>query len=90
MALQVTIGHASGAFANLAYAKDPLTFRTGHIVSLAFLGFGFLTVSATIILYKRPNALKARKLATVAGNAQYTVREVHELGDKALDFKYML
>ena len=90
MALQVTIGHASGAFANLAYAKDPLTFRTGHIVSLAFLAFGFLTVSATIMLYKRANALKARKLATVAGNAQYTVREVHELGDKALDFKYML
>lgn len=90
MALQVTFGNVAGAIATLAYQKDSPNFVPGHAVSIGFLCLGFITVPVTIILYKRANAEKDRKLSALAGKAQYIVDEVHQLGDKALNYKYML
>lgn len=90
MALQVTMGNVAGVIAALVYQKDSPNFVPGHAVSIAFLCLGFITVPATIVLYKRANAEKDRKLTELVGKSQYSAEEVHELGDKALDYKYIL
>ena len=90
MALQYSLGNIAGIIAALVYQKDSPKFVPGHAVSLAFLGIGLVTVSTTIILYRNANAEKDRRLSALSGKCQYGAEEVHELGDKALDYKYML
>lgn len=90
MALQFGLGNFAGAIASLTYVVDASNPVLGHTVSLVFLGLGFVTVPTTVILYKRINAAKECELAEMGGKTYNSVREVYELGDKAIDFKYML
>ena len=90
MGLQAGLGNVAGLIANFAYQKGSPRYITGHATSLAFIALSFVSVTATIILYKRANAEKDRKLSALAGKHQTSAEEVYQLGDKTLDYRYML
>lgn len=90
MGLQAGLGNISGLIANFAYQNGSPRYIAGHATALAFIALAFVSVTATVSLYKRANAEKERQLAARAGKHQTSVEEVYELGDKTLDFRYML
>jgi hypothetical protein len=55
-----------------------------------FVGIGFITVPLAIFLYTRINAKRDAELAAMGGTVNLTVKEIHELGDRAPDFRYSL
>lgn len=55
-----------------------------------FVGIGFVTVPLAIVIYTRINAKREAQLAAIGGKMNLTVKEVHELGDRAPDFRYSL
>ncbi|KAI5118654.1 hypothetical protein M0805_002574 [Coniferiporia weirii] len=91
MALQIGIGNFSGAIAaNIYRSIDAPRYIPGHGLELMFVGIGFITTPITIIVYKRINTRRAAELARTGGVVQYSIKELHDLGDRAPDFKYTL
>ncbi|THH06988.1 hypothetical protein EW145_g3694 [Phellinidium pouzarii] len=91
MALHIGIGNFAGAIASNIYrTQDQPCYIVGHGIELMFVGIGFLSIPLTIFLYTRINAQRAAELAQTDGVVQLSVEELHELGDRAPDFKYTL
>ncbi|KAL5478625.1 hypothetical protein ACEPAI_2810 [Sanghuangporus weigelae] len=75
MTLQIGIGNFSGAIASNIYrTMDAPRYILGHGLVLLFIGIGFA----------RENIEQA------GGKVDLSVEEMHELGDRAPDFKYTL
>jgi hypothetical protein len=64
---------------------DPNTPPDG--IELMFIGLGFISVPITVIIYKRINA---KRDALSTPYTTYTVQELHQMGDRAPDFRYTL
>ncbi|KAH8112963.1 MFS general substrate transporter [Phellopilus nigrolimitatus] len=91
MALHIGLGNLSGAIASNIYrSEDSPRYILGHGIELMFVGMGFITVPITIFIYTRINRQRAAELERSGGIGQYSVKEIHELGDRTPDFKYML
>lgn len=91
MALHIGIGNFAGAIASNIYrSQDAPRYILGHGLELMFVGIGFISVPVTILLYMRINRQRQRMLEERGGTTGYSVEELHEKGDKALDFQYML
>lgn len=66
-------------------------------IMLMFVGIGFTFVPIVVLLYMRINARRARimQASPVGGEdggwrAKYTDKELREMGDRAVDFRYMI
>ncbi|THH07739.1 hypothetical protein EW145_g3188 [Phellinidium pouzarii] len=91
MALHIGIGNFAGAIASNIYRnQDEPRYILGHGLVLMFIGIGFISVPLTTFIYTRINARRATELAKTGGVVQCSLEELHELGDRAPDFKYTL
>ncbi|KAL5478623.1 hypothetical protein ACEPAI_2808 [Sanghuangporus weigelae] len=91
MAVQIGIGNFGGAIASNIYrTQDAPRYVIGHGVELLFVGIGFIVTPLLILLYTRINAKREAELKRIGGITKFTVEELHELGDRAPDFKYTL
>lgn len=55
-----------------------------------FVGLGFTTCTIAILNYTRINRKRAREMEQNGGVHNYTVEDIHELGDRAPDFVYTI
>lgn len=55
-----------------------------------FVGIGFIAVPLTVYIYTRINAKRRAEMAAIGGVLNLSVKEIHELGDRAPDFRYSL
>lgn len=55
-----------------------------------FVGLGFITLPLAVVLYTHINKQRAAAVRENGGAAGMSVKEIHELGDRAPDFKYTL
>ncbi|KAA1475242.1 MFS general substrate transporter, partial [Dentipellis sp. KUC8613] len=90
MAVHIGIGNFSGAIAsNVFRSQDAPRYIIGHGIMLMFVGIGFISVPAAVLLYIRINRQRDRVAAEGSG-PKYTDKELRELGDRAPDFRYIL
>ena len=75
---------------SLEYLCNSSLLFTLDGVELLFVGIGFIVTPLLIFLYSRINARRETELKRIGGITKFTVEELHELGDRALDFKYTL
>lgn len=66
-------------------------------IMLMFVGIGFIIVPIVVLLYSRINAQRARIMQASPEEAEdggwrakYTAKELREMGDRAVDFRYMI
>ncbi|EIM87019.1 MFS general substrate transporter [Stereum hirsutum FP-91666 SS1] len=98
MALHIGIGNFAGAIASNVYrTQDSPRYIIGHGIMLMFVGIGFIFVPIVVLLYVRINAQRARIMqASPEGGedggwrAKYTDKELRKMGDRAVDFRYMI
>lgn len=91
MALHIGIGNFAGAIASNIYRTgDAPRYILGHGIELMFVGIGLISVPITILMYVNINKERQRQLEERGGVTGYSVEELHELGDKAIDFRYTL
>ena len=55
-----------------------------------FVGIGFIATPILILLYTNINKKRAEALKRMGGMVDLSDEEIHELGDRAPDFKYTL
>ena len=90
MAIQISVGNLSGAFASNFYREpDAPKYYLGHGLEIGFIVMGIAATLINIFRYRSFNARKEEKLAEGEA-AKYTVDELSEQGDKAVTFKYTL
>ncbi|KAI0922612.1 hypothetical protein AcW1_002787 [Taiwanofungus camphoratus] len=92
MALHIGIGNFGGAIAsNIYLAKDEPRYILGHAIELMFIGIGFIALPATVLAYKRVNAMRdAQQREADEKGVKYSDSELRKLGDRAPDFRYTL
>ncbi|KAL5520958.1 hypothetical protein ACEPAF_2961 [Sanghuangporus sanghuang] len=91
MALQIGIGNFSGAIASNIYrTRDAPRYILGHGLVLMFIGIGFVCTPLAIATYLRINSRRRENIELAGGKVDLSVEEMHELGDRAPDFKYTL
>ncbi|KAI5118655.1 hypothetical protein M0805_002575 [Coniferiporia weirii] len=92
MAVHIGIGNFGGAIAsNIFRTQDAPRYILGHGIELLFVGIGFIAVPLAIFLYIRINAKREVELQRIGDMAsKYSVEEIHEMGDRAPDFRYTL
>ncbi|PAV19560.1 MFS general substrate transporter [Pyrrhoderma noxium] len=91
MAIHIGIGNFSGAFAaNIYRSRDAPRYILGHGLELMFVGIGFIATPILILLYTNINKKRAEALQRMGGMVDLSDEEIHELGDRAPDFKYTL
>lgn len=59
-------------------------------IELMFVGIGFITVPIAVIAYTRINRNRDQEAERSGGTSLYTVKELHELGDRSPEFRYTL
>jgi len=90
MALHVAGGNLSGAMASNFYrAKDSPRYILGHALEIGFVCAGIVAVSILVVNYMRINKKRARQLAAGEHNT-FTPKELSDMGDRAITFRYML
>lgn len=56
-----------------------------------FIGIGFIALPATVLAYKRVNAMRdAQQREADEKGVKYSDSELRKLGDRAPDFRYTL
>ncbi|EJD01969.1 MFS general substrate transporter [Fomitiporia mediterranea MF3/22] len=91
MALHIGIGNFAGAIASNIYrTQDSPRYLIGHGIELMFVGIGFICVPLAILIYIRINTRREAELERTGGVVKLSIEELHELGDRAPDFKYTL
>ncbi|KAL5514524.1 hypothetical protein ACEPAG_1840 [Sanghuangporus baumii] len=91
MALQIGIGKFSGTIASNIYrTRDAPRYILGHGLVLMFIGIGFVCTPLVIATYLRINSCRRENMQQARGKADLSVEEIHELGDRAPDFKYTI
>ncbi|KAG5297267.1 high-affinity nicotinic acid transporter [Histoplasma ohiense] len=87
MAIQIGVGNFAGAMASSLYrTQDAPTYYLGHGLELGLAFFGLLAIIGLRVSYQIVN--KKREAQVL--EASYTPDELHQLGDRAPTFKYML
>ena len=74
---------------NFYRASDSPRYILGHALELGFIVAGILALLVLVFNYKRINTKRERQLAEGA-HSGYTPKELGELGDRAVTFKYFL
>ena len=55
-----------------------------------FVGIGFVTVPIAILAYTKINRDRDERAGNNGASPGYTVKELHELGDRSPEFRYTL
>ncbi|THH06989.1 hypothetical protein EW145_g3695 [Phellinidium pouzarii] len=92
MAVHIGIGNFGGAIAsNIFRTQDAPRYILGHGLELLFVGIGFIAVPLAMFLYVRVNVQREEELHRIGSTtSKYSVEEIHEMGDRAPDFRYTL
>ncbi|KAL1630433.1 hypothetical protein SLS56_004961 [Neofusicoccum ribis] len=90
MAVQIGVGALSGAMASNFYRRrDQPRYVLGHALELAFILAGACAAAALALAYRGVNGRRARRV-TEGAHFDYSPRQLSEMGDKAVTFRYML
>jgi hypothetical protein len=74
---------------NFYRSHDAPRYILGHSLELGFICAGMIAVVILMTSYIRINAKRDRLLAE-GSEGSYTNKELSELGDRAITFRYML
>jgi len=90
MALQIGVGNLAGAMASNFYrSNDAPRYILGHSLEIGFICAGMIAVAIIVLSYTRINK-KRDALIAQGAEASFTNKELSELGDKSITFRYML
>jgi len=90
MAIQIGVGNLAGAMAaNFYRAKDGPRYKLGHALELGFIVAGIIACIVLMLSYTSINKKRDRRM-TEGHEAQYTMEELSQKGDRAVTWRYML
>ncbi|KAK7712998.1 hypothetical protein SLS57_007559 [Botryosphaeria dothidea] len=90
MAIQIGIGALAGAMASNFYrARDEPRYILGHALELGFILAGMMAAACLMLSYRVINRRRAQRV-TEGAHFDYSPRQLSELGDKAVTFRYIL
>ncbi|GAA6019739.1 hypothetical protein JCM10207_009248 [Rhodosporidiobolus poonsookiae] len=91
-AAQIGLGNlAALASSNVYRTQDKPEYYLGHGVVLGFVAIGFICAPLNAWYLSRENARKERELALPESERpKYTIQELRDLGDRAVEFRYTI
>ncbi|KAL5497685.1 hypothetical protein ACEPAH_2616 [Sanghuangporus vaninii] len=70
--------------------RDAPRYILGHGLVLMFIGIRFVCTPLAIATYLQVNSRRRENIEQAGGKVDLSVEEMHELGDRAPDFKYTI